>query len=105
MSEDDARSRQRLGQQQLHRAAVDLAGNRPSGAPNGPQTEDDLHQGMDIADRQNILSFFKIELVAADDALNNPPGPFKDLLLEIFNRSLFVLSHDLQEWRELRCNP
>ena len=58
----------RLGEQQFHRAAIDFAGERAAGPADRPEAENDLHQRMDVADRERVHRPLEVYALAADDA-------------------------------------
>ena len=75
--EDHLRSRQRLGEQQLHGAAIDLAGDGPGGPADRPHAQDRLRQRMHVTDREHIQALSTWTRSPPMSACMIWPGPVK----------------------------
>ncbi len=86
MRQDQAQPRQWLGQQQFHRAAIDFTGDGPRGPADGPDAEEDQHQWVNVADRQQIHRAIEHDTIAADDGPHDLARPLEENLLDVARR-------------------
>jgi hypothetical protein len=91
VGEDDFGPGDGLGEEQLHGAAVDLAGDGPGGPADGPDAEDELHHRVDVADGQHVHGLVQHDSLAADDR----PQHAAETLGE--DELLHVLAGDLRQ--------
>src|SRR5205085_8086193 len=83
VGQEDAKASERLGQQQLHRAAVKLSGHGAGGPADGPQTENGNDQWVDIADRQHVAQPENTDSLAPDQGPGDLAGPLEEEFLDI----------------------
>jgi hypothetical protein len=69
VGEDHVPAGDRLGEEQLHRPPVDLAGDGPGPAANRPDADDGLHQRVRGDDGQGVLRVEELHVLAAEERL------------------------------------
>ena len=76
MGSDDLRAANRLGEQQFHGAAIDLAGDGVGGPTDRPDAQNRQDQRMDIRNRHHVPGLVERDVLAADDRLHELPHHF-----------------------------
>src|SRR5262249_16943565 len=88
VGEDDPPAVNRLRHEQLHRAAIDFAGNRSGGPADSPDAQNRLQEWMEQSDREDIAGVAQIDQVPTQDRLNELPWPLEKNIQEHFQRNV-----------------
>ena len=94
-------ARQRLGEEQFHRAAVDFAGDGARRPADRPDAEDRLHERVDVADGEHVHRLVELDRLAADERLNDLARPGEQDIGEVLQRVGLAAGQHAEERRDL----
>ena len=80
--QDEPVSRHRLRHEQLHRAAIDLAGHRARRPADGPDHAERQHDGMQHAHREEVVGPLEVQIAPAERRLRHLARPLEEHVLE-----------------------